>query len=136
MRRRTSEVGSATAETHTVADFDPAELDPGIRRVVVWLRSLGCRTTDSGDGASKPDDARVLNFPHVYLVVSKSAFFATVHRLEAAIDALGIDPGEWDQDVDLCPPGLVLVEGQYGSGVCTISVTGLHEGNLPAGLGL
>jgi hypothetical protein len=69
-------------------------------------------------------------------VVSKSAFFATVDRLEAAIDALGIDPGEWDQDVDLSPPGLILVEGQYGSGVCTISVTGLHEGNLPAGLGL
>jgi hypothetical protein len=35
------------------AEFDPAQLDPGVRRLVVWLRDNGFRTTDSGDGKTK-----------------------------------------------------------------------------------
>lgn len=38
-----------------------AACDPGIRRVVAWLRERGFKTTDSGDGVTKPsagdDDA-------------------------------------------------------------------------------
>jgi hypothetical protein len=118
-------------------DFDPNFLDPGIRRVVVWLRSLGYRTTDSGDGVSKPPEARVMgDRPHVFMVVPTDNFFADVDRLADAVDAFGIECGEWDQDAEPFPPGLVLVQGQYSGGLCTLSVTGLHEGNLPAGLGL
>ena len=119
------------------ADFDPALLDPGIRRVVVWLRSMGYRTTDSGDGVSKPEYARVMgDRPHVFMVVHKSSFFADVDRLSAAVDAFGIECGEWDQDADPYPPGIVIVQGQYSGDLCTISVSGLHDGNLPDGLGL
>lgn len=34
-------------------DFDPSQLDPGIRQVVLFLRGLGFTTTDSGDGRWK-----------------------------------------------------------------------------------
>jgi hypothetical protein len=42
-----------------------AQLDPGIVDLVMHLRSLGYRTIDSGDGASKPKDERWNAFPHV-----------------------------------------------------------------------
>lgn len=45
------------------------ELDPGIREVVRVMRDNGFRTTDSGDGVSKPADHRALNIPHVFAVV-------------------------------------------------------------------
>ncbi len=112
-----------------------SDLDPGIRRVVMWIRGLGLHTTDSGDGVSKPADARVTDVPHVAIASRKASFFGDVDRLSALVDAFGIDPGPWDQDTEPCPPGLVQVSGQYSSGICLIMVSGLHEGNLPAGLG-
>ena len=47
------------------------ELDPGIRKTVLWLRSLGYETTDSGDGKTKPTggDECALTFPHVVIRV-------------------------------------------------------------------
>ncbi len=34
-------------------EFDPANLDPGIRATVLWLRERGFKTCDSGDGKTK-----------------------------------------------------------------------------------
>jgi hypothetical protein len=42
-----------------------AELDPGIRDLVVALNDAGWQTTDSGDGESKPEDERVFHVRHV-----------------------------------------------------------------------
>ncbi|HEX7769382.1 MAG TPA: hypothetical protein VF422_05060 [Dokdonella sp.] len=42
-----------------------SQLDPGIADVVIMLRNLGFHPTDSGDGVSKPDDARVFDVKHV-----------------------------------------------------------------------
>jgi hypothetical protein len=50
-----------------MGDLDPAELDPGIRALVMWLRARGIPTTDSGDGVSKPQNGdEVLPVPHVF----------------------------------------------------------------------
>lgn len=48
-------------------EFDPANLDPGIRDLVVYLRGLGIPTCDSGDGVSKErDEGSVFDAPHVF----------------------------------------------------------------------
>ncbi len=44
-----------------------AALDPGIRRLVVWLNLDGFLTSDSGDGVSKPDAERWIDEPHVVI---------------------------------------------------------------------
>lgn len=54
----------------TDADFDPSELDPGIRDLVVHLRSHGFDTRDSGDGVSKGDRGQA--WPHVAIWIGDS----------------------------------------------------------------
>jgi hypothetical protein len=46
------------------SDFNPNNLDPGVRQLVIGLRKLGIPTSDSGDGVSK--EHRVLDIPHVF----------------------------------------------------------------------
>jgi len=46
-------------------------LDPGIRQVVRWLRRIGYKTTDSGDGVSKPADERTYDVPHVVIRIEE-----------------------------------------------------------------
>ena len=52
--------------------FDPTELDPGIRDLVVKLNKAGWLTTDSGDGKSKPADQIVFTYPHVAISIPPS----------------------------------------------------------------
>lgn len=66
-------------------EFNAAALDPGIREVVVRLRSFGFETTDSGDGLSKRGEGRVFNFPHVAITVKKQAMFKEAYRLQAVL---------------------------------------------------
>jgi hypothetical protein len=63
-------------------DFDPSQLDPGIRGTVMWLRSCGFKTTDSGDGKAKiaegfGGDGWVCDFPHVAMVVEPAEQLVT-----------------------------------------------------------
>lgn len=74
-------------------DYD--HLDPGIRDVVRLLNDAGFKTTDSGDGVSKPKpwyepDERgiteALPFPHVVcLVANRRALILEAHRLQAVL---------------------------------------------------
>ena len=53
-----------------VTNLDYDQLDPGIRKTVRWLRSLGYETTDSGDGRSKDlSDTDNLDVPHVAIAL-------------------------------------------------------------------
>lgn len=48
--------------------FDPNEISPGVRDLVMWLRSLGYDTIDSGDGSNH--DAGMgcaLPYKHVFV---------------------------------------------------------------------
>jgi hypothetical protein len=82
-------------------------LDPGIRRLVLWLRALGFETTDSGDGVSKSDllalasvagipasevaDDGPLSVPHVHMVVRRDdRLHEEARRLWNALDNLGV----------------------------------------------
>lgn len=56
-------------QTEPKNDAIYANCDPGIRTLVRWLRERHYDTTDSGDGITKPDVGRVLDFPHVFIRV-------------------------------------------------------------------
>ena len=70
--------------TITHSGFNPADLDPGIRDLVVYLRSCGFETTDSGDGVSKPDDERVFQVPHIVARIHKSDMVCLLYTSDAA----------------------------------------------------
>lgn len=85
------------------AEFDPLNLDEGIRDVVMLLRKHGFDTCDSGDGFSKDEDDRALDVEHVFCVVDRARFFDEVDRLCALLP-------HW------------RVEGSYGrDGKCLLS---------------
>lgn len=77
--------------------LDYAELDPGIRDTVRLLRQAGFQTTDSGDGVSKPADARVFDVPHVAMTCAREDMFA---QAESAAALLG---PSWRVEASYCP---------------------------------
>jgi hypothetical protein len=85
-------------------DFDHAQLDPGIFKIVLLLRAHGFVTTDSGDGVSKigkMDD--VLPFPHVVVRLDDEAtMIAETRRL--GLLALELGDG-WHVEMSWSPGG-------------------------------
>lgn len=75
-------------------DFNPDELDPGIRRLVLWLRELGFETTDSGDGKTKFEqgwtEGCALAFPHVAIVCRPTEIIDGADKLLACLATAGI----------------------------------------------
>jgi len=49
------------------------ELDPGVKDLVLLLRSHGWNTTDSGDGKSKPEDLRTIEGLHIVIDIQSAA---------------------------------------------------------------
>lgn len=81
----------------TLDDRVVKALDPGIRSTVVMLTAHGFKTTDSGDGVSKPPDGRVFDFPHVACVVSSADMMTEADRLWLTL-------GEgWRIEASYCP---------------------------------
>lgn len=82
-----------------------AELDPGIRDVVMLLRQARFDTTDSGDGVSKPAEAIELPFPHVIAVVDLTQFeialFSESERMQQTLDRE--QPGRWTVEATYFP---------------------------------
>ncbi len=56
------------------------QLDPGIRETVKWLHSFAYRTTDSGDGVSKPAEQRTFDVPHVAIRLHAEAILTAEAR--------------------------------------------------------
>lgn len=95
-------------------------LDPGIRRLVVALREAGFETTDSGDGVSKPDVGRVLDVPHVFIVIKPDAMVTESHRLVATLRSFGVR----------VKPGVVQATYDPLDGVATLGVFGVNDAML------
>lgn len=86
-----------------------ANLDPGIRDLVVRLNGAGFVTTDSGDGVSKPEDERVLDFPHVFCASTIATMVADADRL------LPLLPKGWRVEASYSPnDGGSVIIGAYG----------------------
>lgn len=63
-----------------------AGVDPGVRRLVTWLRENDFNTTDSGDGKTKfaqgfTEEDGVCPYPHVAIVVEKDKLVSEADRL-------------------------------------------------------
>jgi hypothetical protein len=90
-------------------NFDPDKLDPGIRSAVLHLRARGFITTDSGDGTSKPADARAMDIPHVVIKVDPAVLVAEANRLRLVVERTGKQVGPCcGQD-----PALVEIHASY-----------------------
>jgi len=77
--------------TNGVHPIPYKHLDPGVRDLVAALNAHGFRTTDSGDGVSKPPSGRVFDFPHVFMVVASARLVAEADRLHRLRGALGCE---------------------------------------------
>lgn len=78
--------------------FDYNQLDPGIRDTVRLLREHGFVTTDSGDGVSKPKEARIFEVPHVAAEIHPHVIIRETQRLAALLPGWRVEcsyaPGE------------------------------------------
>lgn len=72
----------------TQADFDYDQLDPGIRRTVRWLHSIGYPTQDSGDGVSKPAPERDFDVPHVVIPVEPEYLISVTQALNSELQSV------------------------------------------------
>jgi hypothetical protein len=83
----------------TAPTLDAALLDPGIRDLVVALHAAGWRTTDSGDGRSKPPEQRAMDFRHVAVATEPEDMLADADRLQAWLvqrgEAMEVEATYW-----------------------------------------
>lgn len=86
-------------------DEEVAKLDPGIRKVVMWMRGHGFETTDSGDGITKLDagDFEALDEPHVFVKVEFDEMVAESKRLLGLLRELGLEVGPGDVQASYDP---------------------------------
>lgn len=111
----------------TDEDFDPEELDPGVRRLVLWLRGLGFDTTDSGDGRTKLaagfDEGSALPYPHVAICVEPENLVRDADRLADLLqEEHGIEVGPTPPE----PPDPPRIEASYDPSTGTAMLLLLH----------
>lgn len=93
-----------------------SELDPGIRRLVVWLASEGFETCDSGDGVTKPasgyDDAE--REPHVYMIVTPTTMVSEARRLLDLLQDNDVDAPDMRIEASYSPIDMTAVLALHG----------------------
>jgi hypothetical protein len=87
-------------------------LNPGVRRLVTWLREHGFNTFDSGDGVTH-EFANDNAFPYVAITVEPSALIAEADRLERLLASVGIACQPQTQSGDV-----PTIEAQYSPASC------------------
>ncbi len=72
--------------------LNPALLTPGIRKTVLWLRSLGFDTTDSGDGVTNVEAEMegAIDIAHVHIQTTPLKMVSVARNLQDAVEAKGI----------------------------------------------
>jgi len=93
--------------TNGVHPVPYARLDPGVRELVRALTENGYRTTDSGDGVSKPPAGRMFEFPHVFMATTPASLVAESDRLQGLLAALNCEG--WTVEATYRPgePGMI-----------------------------
>lgn len=115
--------GKEAMTVHALGEEEVAGLDPGVRRLVVWLASEGFETCDSGDGVTKPASGyeEAEREPHVYMIVTPTTMVGEAHRL---LDLL--------QDNDVDAPDM-LIEATYSpiDMTAALALHGVNDAALP-----
>jgi hypothetical protein len=115
-------------------DFDASQLNPGIRRTVCWLRSLGFDTCDSGDGQTHEHEC---DRPYAY--VSMRGRQEDADRLRRVLMHSGIpvlsSTEAWGQDGAEQPLGVhIAYSYDPANGIGIVDLVGLRDEMLPAGV--
>jgi len=99
-------------------------LDPGVRDLVVWLRSHGFNTTDSGDGVTKraAGNTDALDVPHVFMRVDLSVHLrAEALRLQYLLGLFA----------HLTPqPGRIEASYDPANGIAILMLMGVSDDDL------
>ena len=107
-------------------EIDPALIQPTMRRVVWWLRSLDFETTDSGDGVTngRAGMEGTIEFPHVFCEVDPNLGVTEARRLLMECKRAGL------------PLETLRVEFSYNPGdeVGLVALYEITDAELPATL--
>ncbi len=112
---------------------NPEDLDPGIREVVMFLRSEAYDTTDSGDGRTKfangPDDCARTE-PHVTIRVDPDFLIWGCDQVRISLMREGAEVVPLGPDEPAM--GEAVIEGVYlpASNVALIEVTHFDDADL------
>jgi hypothetical protein len=107
----------------TMKKIDYRTINPGVRKLVKYLREAGVNTTDSGDGITnvKAGMEGALTVPHVHCVVEDNAkFFEELHFVGILLAKVGIELTE----------GMIQGTVDPMSKIWTISVFGIDDSML------
>ena len=104
-------------------DLGPSILTPGIRKTVLWLRSHGYDTTDSGDGVTNVEAGMecALDIPHVCMMTTPLKMVAASRNLLDLVTSVGIKAEQG------------MIEASYDpvSGVALLMLYGVDDKMLP-----
>jgi hypothetical protein len=102
----------------------PDDLDPGIVPTVLWLRSHGFETTDSGDGSKADTMECAWPCPNVVIQVEPRDLISETNRLRNLVTGLGLAVKPMTEDMD---PQHVEIQATYDPAdeVAIILVLGL-----------
>lgn len=82
---------------------DIAGLDPGIRKTVLWLNSLGFVTCDSGDGSKAETMECARDYPHVVVTVEdEDCLVYDTKIIVAELGKIGLEVKPISMENDLC----------------------------------
>ena len=77
----------------------PDDLNPGIRRTVMWLRMMGYQTCDSGDGRTH-DHACDRDHAYVVMMVEPERLVERARELIIQVGARGVVLGPMSMDLN------------------------------------
>lgn len=104
-----------------MVDLDIEKMNPGIRRTVAFLRSLGFTTTDSGDGKTH-EHACDREEPYVVMSVDVDELTFEADRLRRALENRGIN-------VSAIGEGAPAIQASYDptNGIGVLDLMGLDD---------
>ena len=123
-----------TDATQTLPDINYSLLDPGICKVVRWLRERGFDTMDSGDGVSKKlgiERGLAMDIPHVIIKTEPATMAAEADRLAQTLREAGIAVKAYEHGG--LPNDAAVVEATYSpvDGYAVVALLGLDDVALP-----
>ncbi len=108
--------------------IDYSLLDPGIRRLVRWLRSRGYETTDSGDGSKVTTMDCALAIPNVFIATTASRLTADADALLADLATIGVVLGAMSEE-EVQP----AIQATYdpSDGTAVLMLFGVSDADMP-----
>lgn len=102
----------------------PDDINPGVKRLVHWLNSLGLRTVDSGDGQTHDHECDRPD-PYVVIMSEPHALVPTSLALRDMIEDLGIEVSPQGQ-------GRVYIQANFDpvDGYAFIDLNGMTDADL------